>query len=274
MNKRDVGSWVLIVLFLIFLLVPIFYVISTSLKPPLEIIQRFTIFPQSLTFKNYTAFFTQSTAVAANLFDGYINSIIIGLSVVAICTSVGFLAAYAFSRGKFLADKHIFFWLLTNRMAPPAALILPYYIMYTSIGLYDSYIAVILCHTLFTLPLAVWIMNGFMSDIPEELDQAAFIDGYGTLRYFKKIFLPLMYPGIGVSAFLVFIFSWSEMLLGQTVTSSVAEPYTVATSSAVFQAGVDWGMVATSSVLSIIPGVILVILVRGYLARGFSMGRI
>jgi len=128
-------------------------------------------------------------------------------------------AAYAFSRYSFLGDKHLFFWLLTNRMTPPAVFLLPFFQLYSTFGMMDTHIAVALAHLLFNVPLAVWILEGFMSGIPKEIDETAYIDGYSFPAFFVKIFLPLIKSGIGVTAFFCFMFSWVELLLARTLTS-------------------------------------------------------
>jgi predicted small integral membrane protein len=110
-------------------------------------------------------------------------------------------AAYAFSRYKFLGDGQMFFWLLTNRMAPPAVFLLPYFQLYSTVNLIDTHIAVALAHCLFNVPLAVWILEGFMSGIPKEIDETAFIDGYSFPRFFFTLFIPLIRAGVGVTAF-------------------------------------------------------------------------
>jgi glycerol transport system permease protein len=129
-------------------------------------------------------------------------------------------AAYAFSRYRFLGDKHLFFWLLTNRMAPPAVFALPFFQLYSAFGLIDTHIAVALAHCLFNVPLAVWILEGFMSGVPKEIDETAYIDGYSFPRFFVKIFMPLIASGIGVAAFFCFMFSWVELLLARTLTTT------------------------------------------------------
>jgi glycerol transport system permease protein len=117
-----------------------------------------------------------------------------------ISLTVALPAAYAFSRYSFLGDKHVFFWLLTNRMTPPAVFLLPFFQLYTTLGLMDTHIAVALAHLLFNVPLAVWILEGFMSGIPREIDETAYIDGYSFPRFFVTIFMPLIKAGVGVAA--------------------------------------------------------------------------
>ena len=107
-----------------------------------------------------------------------------------ISLAVALPAAYAFSRYRFIGDKHVFFWLLTNRMTPPAVFLLPFFQLYSSFGLMDTHLAVALAHLVFNVPLAVWILEGFMSGVPREIDETAYVDGYSFPRFFLTIFLP------------------------------------------------------------------------------------
>ena len=153
-------------------MLPIYWLINMSFKTTNEILGSFTLWPNNFTVENYVTIFTDPT-----WFMGYVNS----LTYVTINTIISLLvalpAAYAFSRYRFLGDKHLFFWLLTNRMAPPAVFALPFFQLYSAIGLFDTHIAVALSHCLFNIPLAVWVLEGFMSGVPKELDETAYIDG-------------------------------------------------------------------------------------------------
>src|SRR5690349_23963340 len=213
------GGRAIILLYLLFLMLPIYWLINMSFKTNAEITSVMTLWPHTLTFDNYRKIFTDPS-----WYNGYINS----LKYVILNTilSVGFAlpAAYAFSRYRFLGDKHMFFWLLTNRMAPPAVFLLPFFQLYSTFGLIDTHIAVALAHCLFNVPLAVWILEGFMSGVPREIDETAYIDGYSFPRFFLTIFLPLIRAGIGVTAFFCFMFSWVELLLARTLTTTEAKP--------------------------------------------------
>ena len=142
-----------------------------------------------------------------------------------ISVAVALPAAYAFSRYRFLGDKHLFFWLLTNRMAPAAVFALPFFQLYSAIGLFDTHIAVALAHCLFNIPLAVWILEGFMSGVPEGARRDRLSSTATPSRASScKIFLPTIAAGIGVAAFFCFMFSWVELLLAKTLTSVAAKP--------------------------------------------------
>mgnify|MGYP000403707975 FL=1 len=175
------NSAIIIVLYILFLMLPIYWLLIMSLKTNQEILSTFNLWPENLTFNNYKVIFTDPS-----WYGGYINSIIYVVMNTIISLSVAIPAAYAFSRYTFLGDKHLFFWLLTNRMAPPAVFALPFFQLYSSVGLFDTHIAVALAHTLFNVPLAVWILEGFMRGVPREIDETADLDGYSFFAFFKK----------------------------------------------------------------------------------------
>jgi glycerol transport system permease protein len=250
-------------------LVPIYWLVGMSLKTNDEILSGFRLFPVQPTLANYSTI----------LFDpswnsGYINSITYVTINTILSVAVALPAAYAFSRYRFMGDKHLFFWLLTNRMSPPAVFLLPFFQLYSSIGLFDTPWAVALSHTLFTVPLAVWILEGFMSGVPREIDETAYIDGYGFGRFFVRIFIPLIRAGVGVTAFFCFMFSWVELLLARTLTSVDAKPIAATMTRTVSAAGMDWGVLAAAGALTILPGAIVIGFVRNYIAKGFALGRV
>lgn len=260
---------VVMTLYLVFLLLPIYWLLNMSLKTNEEILSTFSLWPQDLTFKNYITIFTDPS-----WYSGYINSITYVLMNTVISITVALPAAYAFSRYRFLGDKHLFFWLLTNRMAPPAVFALPFFQLYSSVGLFDTHIGVALAHCLFNVPLAVWILEGFMSGVPKEIDETAYIDGYSFGRFFTRIFMPLIASGIGVTAFFCFMFSWVELLLARTLTSVAAKPIAATMTRTVSASGMDWGVLAAAGILTIIPGALVIWFVRNYIAKGFALGRV
>ena len=198
------------ILYIAFLMLPIYWLVAMSFKTTQEILGGFSLFPQTFTLENYRVIFTDPT-----WYWGYINSIIYVSLNTVISVTVALPAAYAFSRYRFLGDKQLFFWLLTNRMAPAAVFALPFFQLYSSVGLFDTHLAVALAHARFNVPLAAWILEGFMGGVPKELDETAYVDGYSFPRFFVTIFLPTIKAGVGVAAFFAFMFSWVELLLAK-----------------------------------------------------------
>jgi glycerol transport system permease protein len=268
-TKRFHKRSIFLVAYLVFALLPIYWMVNMSFKTNTEIVSSFSLFPAHFTWANYRTIFTDPS-----WYDGYINSMMYVVMNTVISVSVALPAAYAFSRFTFLGDKHVFFWLLTNRMTPPAVFLLPFFQLYSSIGLMDTHIAVALAHLLFNVPLAVWILEGFMSGIPREIDETAYIDGYSFPRFFIRIFLPLIKAGVGVAAFFCFMFSWVELLLARTLTSVHAVPITAVMTRTVSASGMDWATLSAAGVLTIVPGAIVIWFVRNYIAKGFAMGRV
>lgn len=258
-----------LVLYFVLLLLPIYWMINMSLKTNEEILGAFSLVPQHPTLANFKVIFTDPS-----WYNGYINSIIYVVMNTVLSVLVALPAAYAFSRYTFLGDKHLFFWLLTNRMAPPAVFLLPFFQLYSSLNLIDTHIAVALAHMLFNVPLAVWILEGFMSGVPKEIDETAYVDGYSFGRFFIRVFIPLIRSGVGVTAFFCFMFSWVELLLARTLTSVVAKPIAATMTRTVSAAGMDWGVLAAAGVLTIVPGALVIYFVRNYIAKGFALGRV
>jgi glycerol transport system permease protein len=261
--------WLVPTLYIVFLLLPIYWLVNMSFKTNHEIVTSLTLYPHEPTLRNYTIIFTDRS-----WYSGYINSISYVIINMVISVAVALPAAYAFSRYRFLGDKHLFFWLLTNRMAPPAVFALPFFQLYSAFGLIDTYWAVALAHCLFNVPLAVWILEGFMSGVPKEIDETAYIDGYSFPRFFFRIFMPLIASGIGVACFFCFMFSWVELLIARTLTTTDAKPIAAVMTRTVSAAGMDWGLLAAAGVLTLIPGALVIWFVRNYIAKGFALGRV
>ena len=250
-------------------MVPVAWLILMSVRPSVDILSGFEIIPRRLTFDGYRDFILKEM-----WYKAYLNSLTYSTLNTIFSVVLALPAAYAFSRFSFAGDKHLFFWLLTNRMAPAAVFLLPFYNMYNAVGLFDKTLGVAIAHMLFNVPLAVWILEGFISGIPRQVDETAAIDGYSLPRFFIKIFLPMIRSGIGVTAFFCFMFSWVELLIARTITSTDAKPISAAMTRTVSSSGTDWTLLSTAGVMTIIPGVLAIWFVRKYIAKGFALGRV
>jgi glycerol transport system permease protein len=268
-KKKSPVSIIVLIIYFILLLVPIYWMINTSFKTNTEIQRSMTWVPQKFTTKNYTSIFISK--LWQRSFLQTLEYVVLNVAIVLIAAVP---AAYTFSRWKFKGHQHLFFWLLTNRMAPGAAFLVPMFTLFSVIGLFDTILAVALAHCLFNLPLAIWILEGFMRGIPRAIDETAFIDGYGFMKFFGKIFLPLIKQGIAVTAFFCFMFSWVELLLSRTLTAVGTKPITVSLTRSLGAGGWDWGLIAAAGVLTMIPGAVVVYFVRNYMVKGFAMGRV
>jgi len=258
-----------ITLYIVFLMLPIYWLLNMSFKTTNEILGGFSIYPHTFTLDNYAKIFTDPS-----WYMGYVNSIEYVVINTVLSVAVALPAAYAFSRYRFLGDKHLFFWLLSNRMAPPAVFVLPFFQLYSAVGLFDTPWAVALSHTLFNIPLAVWILEGFMSGVPKALDETAFVDGYSFPRFFVRIFIPTIAAGIGVACFFCFMFSWVELLLAKNLTAVAAKPIAAAMTKTASTSGYELGLLAAAGSLTLIPGAVVIYFVRNYIAKGFALGRV
>lgn len=257
---------VILYLFIIFVfLFPIYFMLITGLKTGAEIETQTTFYPHKVNMSNFKQMFSGVWLRCL------LNSFKICLLSIALCLPLSFLAAYVFSRIEFVGDTHLYFWLITNRMAPAACFVLPFFAIYNNIGLFDTIWGLTLVYTLFNLPLSIWVTMGFMDVIPKELDEAAFLDGYSVWGYFRKVLIPVMRPGLITVGLFIWMFSWTEMIFASTLTSVRAKTLPVQLLVAVTRLGygVDWGMAAAGGTISIIPGLILIFIARKYLIRGF-----
>lgn len=266
--NRSFSRWVL-VSYGIYLLLPLYWLLSMAVRTNAEIVGDFSLLPQSPTLANFAEIFSSPV-----WYQAFGNSLTYVAINTLISLAVAIPAAYTFSRYRFLGDKQLFFWLLTNRMAPPAVFLLPFFQLYSAIGLFDTPLAVALAHCLFTVPLSVWILEGFFSAVPTELDEMAKIDGHGFLYFFFRVFLPINRGAIGVTLFFCFMFSWVELLLARTLSGASSKPIVVVMTRTVSASGMDWGVLAAAGVLTVIPGILVVWFVRKDLVKGFALGRV
>lgn len=207
---------------------------------------------------------------------GIVNSFIISMVSMLTALLVSLPAAYIFSRARFLADKHLFFWFLTNRMAPPVVFSIPYLMIFRGLGIWDTHFGLILAYMVFEIPITIWIIASFLAGLPREIDEAAYIDGYSTLTLFRKIIIPLLRPAIGVALFFAWLFAWVDMFFASVLTSAIAKtlPAQLLTALGKVGWGVEYGPAAAAGFISVVPALILLYWVRRYIIRGFVLGRL
>ena len=259
----------ILAIYCFYLALPLYWLLAISVQQNADITGAFSIFPQEPSLKNFMELWMNPVWSRS-----FINSLTYVVINTLLSISLALPAAYAFSRYQFLGDRQLFFWLLTNRMAPPAVFLLPFFQLYSAFGLFDTPLAVGLAHCLFTVPMAVWILEGFMSSIPKELDEMAKIDGHSFGFFFLRIFIPANWGGIGVTIFFCFMFSWVELLIARTLTGVEAKPIVVTMTRTISASGIDWGVLAAAGVVTILPGLVLVWFVRNRLIQGFALGRV
>jgi glycerol transport system permease protein len=205
---------------------------------------------------------------SAVLQQAILNSVIYVLLNVALCLLVGLPAAYAFSRYSFVGDRQVFFLLLVFRITPTVVLSLPIFVLFSQIGLENTPVGIALVHCVFNIPISIWILEGFISAVPRELDETAALDGHSLASFFVRHLVPAIAPGIGVAAFFCFVFSWVEVVLARILTTTGGKPITMAI-NALFGFRTDIGLVMAMTVIAIAPGIAMIYFVRNHLAKGF-----
>ena len=251
-------------------LFPIYWLFATSLKTRIELFVGLSFLPKKMYWGNYVkTFFIQS---AYRRF--FINSLIVASGNTALVVFLALLATFGFSRFKIKGSQTWFFWLLTNRMAPPAIFILPYYLMFSYFRLMDTRIGLILIYCLFNLPFAIWLLQGMVDSIPKELDEAVEIDGGSAWSVLWYVILPLTKPGLVVTAILIWVFAWNEFLFASVLTHVHARTITSGLILFITQTGTDWGKLATVSIVCIIPAIIIIGFVQKHIIAGLTLGAV
>ncbi len=204
----------------------------------------------------------------------YANSIIIGFGSTFLAVFLGTLAAYGFSRFKIPGEGDLLFFILSTRMMPPIAVAIPIYLMYRKLGLSDTHLGMILLYTSVNLSLAVWLLKGFIDEIPREYEEAAMVDGYSRVQAFVKVVLPQAKTGIAATAIFCLIFSWNEYAFALLLTSGEAQTAPPFIPIIIGEGGLDWPAVAAGTTLFLLPIVFFTIMLRKQLLRGITFGAV
>ena len=209
-------------------------------------------------------------------FHQLLNSIIIGFGSTLLAVGFGTLSAYAFSRFKVAGKEDLLFFILSTRMLPPVVVVIPIYLMYSALGLRDTHFGLILLYTTFNVSFAVWLMKGFIDEIPKEYENAALVDGYTRFQTFVKVVLPQSVTGIAATAVFCLITAWNEFAFALVLTEVGGRAVTAPPSitSAIGSSGVDWGKIAAATFVFLLPVAVFTFLMRGHLLRGVTFGAV
>ncbi len=256
-------------------LIPIWWMFVVSMRSRVELFSRPNLAISRFFLENYSNVLTDSA------FQRYMtNSVIVSTCNAVLVMALALLATYALSRYKLVGRDNIFFWLITNRMAPPAAFLLPLFIMFTRSfrfgdwTLFDTQIGLILVYCVFNLPFAIWLLKGVVDGIPIELDDAAMIDGAGLGGVLRHVVIPLAGPGLAVTGILSWVFAWNEYLFAANLTSVEARTITTGLAEFVTVTGTNWGELAAMSMITLIPSAIIVIVAQRYIVMGLTFGAV
>lgn len=206
--------------------------------------------------------------------ERFLNSIIIGFGSTALCMILGTAAAYAFSRFRVPLKDDLLFFILSTRMMPPIAVAIPIFLMFKNLGLSDTHLGMILLYTAVNLSLSVWLLKGFIDEIPIEYEEAALIDGYTRFQAFYKVVLPQAATGIASTAIFCLIFAWNEYAFAVLLTSGTAQTAPPFIPTIIGVGGKDWPAVAAGATIFLVPVMVFTILLRKHLLRGITFGAV
>lgn len=270
-----IGADVLLVAWFVFSLFPILWMVLLSLKSTTQ--QTTTYFSFSPTLSNYaTVLSSKGTALTSvNYPEAILSSIVNCVGAVLVSLIVGIPAAYAAGRYRFRGSNDLMFTILSFRFAPELMVIVPLFVIYNQIGLFDTRVGMIWVFQLVTMPLVVWILRSYFEDLPEDLEQAALLDGYTRRRAFVMVALPLVRPGIAAAALLAFIFAWNNYVFPLILTDSAAVTVTVAVTRFLGGGGqAFYNLTAAAALLGALPSLVLALTIQRYLVRGLSFGAV
>jgi multiple sugar transport system permease protein len=282
---RDIAACLVVLVFVF----PIFWWVLASFKPYTAIFNTTPIyFDFTPTLQNYAVTLLGRSRIQGAIQGGgiggtaggsssyysipsIVDSIVVAVGSTVIAIAVATLAAYALSRFAFKVRHHFVFWVLSQRMMPPIAAAIPLFFIFRDLGLRDTSLGLVLAHALMNLPLAVLLMKSFFDDVPQELDEAAMIDGASRFQTFRRIVLPLVKGGLAATAVLCFVFSWTEFLISLQLTTSI-RTIPVKISTFVTSTGTEWGFITALGSAALVPSFLFILLVQRHLVRGLTLG--
>ena len=253
---------------LVVFLFPIYWLFAMSLKTAEEIFAYPPVWwPSAVRFENYLVLFRDGDAKTIG------NSLIIASVSTVLAMFFGTLCAYSIARFRTGGDNFAM-WVLSNRMLPPIVIVFPIFLLYVKLGWVDTYLGLIVLYTAFNLPYVIWMMRGYIQDIPLELEESALVDGYTRWGVFRKVVLPMARSGIFATAVFTFVFAWNEFLFALVLTRSEVTTFPVQVTHYLGGQSNFYSKIAAMSVLGTVPIFIAVAMLQRYLVRGISLGAV
>lgn len=257
----------LLIIYSIFALFPLFWMALITFKSDLQMFN--TTFFFTPTLENY-----KNVLIGTDYIKTFIDNVIVSGGAVLVSVLAGVPAAYALARFNFKYKEDLAFQILSFKFAPEILVILPLFMIYQKLHLYDTYLGLIWVYQLITMPLLIWVVRGYFEDISVEVEQAAELDGYPWYSVFWKILLPLIKPGLVASALLAFIFAWNSFTFSLQLSGFNIQTVTVASLRYIASDTVHYGQMAVAATIAALPEVILALLIQKHLVRGLSFGAV
>lgn len=274
-SPASIGADIVLLAWFVFSLFPLVWLVLLSLKSESEQIS--TYFRFTPTLANFGIVLSADSArlTSVNFTDALLNSLFNCVGAVLVSLVIGIPAAYAAGRWQYRGSNDVMFTILSFRFAPELMVIVPLFVIYNQIGLFDTTVGMIWVLQLVTMPLVVWILRSYFQDLPGELEQAALLDGYTRKRAFLMVALPLVRPGIAASALLAFIFAWNNYVFPLILTGSNHPPVTVAVTRFLGGGGqAFYSLTAAAAIIAALPPLLVALSIQRYLVRGLSFGAV
>lgn len=254
---------------------PVAWIAMMSIKQPIDAISLPPVLVFTPTLDNYRAILVQGAVASSVNIRGYlINSLVIGIGSTAVTIGVSLLAAYGLTRFKFWGRGMLGFAILATRMLPPIATIVPMLLLMNALGLYDTHVGLGLAYLAVNVPFAVWMLRGFLEDVPIEVEEAAAMDGANRFQILTRVVLPLVTPGLMASSVYAFLLAWNDFTLALVLTARESKTLPLMVMSFFTAEGVAWGPMSAAVTIALTPPVLFVLLLQRYLARGLTMGAV
>ena len=250
-------------------LFPVYWVVLTSFKPIVEINSAIPSFVFEPTLENYRDLFAKFEFAGVLL-----NSIIVTVATCIVVVGLGVMAAYALARMNVPGEKHLALWILSLRFLPPIAVAIPFYIQWQDLNLLDTHVGLIVVYVAFNLPFAIWLLRGFLADVPIELEEAALLDGLSRLQILWRVVVPVILPGLASTSIFIFVFTWNEYLMALMLTSMNAVTVPVTISKFVMPYTILWGDLSAAVVIQLVPMLAVVFLLQRHIVRGMTLGAV
>ena len=272
LNVAGALELALLALFAIVMLFPVLWMLETALKDQRDIYTvPAKVFSFHITLDHFRDVFRSGSPVVA----GFKNSVIVASISTVIATVLGVPAAWAYSRFNVKAKKDQLFFILSTRFMPPVVVVIPIFLMFRNLDLLDKRLGLILVYSAFNLPFTIWMMKGFIDEVPAEYEEAAMLDGFSRFEAFWRVTMPLLIPGIAATAVFALIFSWNEFVYAIfLITDPGTRTAPPAIAGLIGGTTIDWGLVAASAMVFAIPVLVFAFLVRRHLVAGVTLGAV
>jgi multiple sugar transport system permease protein len=265
-----IGLPVVLGVILLWTVVPLAWMVLSSFKPTEDLTATTPTLMFAPTLEHYDALFSGGNNIGPYIRNSLLAA---GISTV-IAVVLGCLAGYGLARSRFRGKDHVAFWIISQRMAPIAAVILPLFVIFRFTGLLGSTSGLIVAYLTFNLPFAIWIMNAFFSELNPSLEEAAMIDGATRWSAFRDVALPLVLPGIATTAILCLVFSWNDYAFAVTFSGPDSQTLPIAASQLVTQTSIDWGQLTAIGTIVVAPMILVGLIVRKWLVTGLTLGAV